>query len=77
MTDDDELSEEEISKALGQFQLTLNGVLSPLKKYGQEDFVIMANNEIVNLAWQLHQKLNGVDIPLELSPHMKFMLSIR
>ena len=75
--EDDELDEEYISKVLGQFQLALNGVLFPLRKYGQEDYVIMINHEIVGLLWQTHQRLNGIDTPLELSPHMRFMLEIK
>ena len=57
--------EEHISKALGQFQLVLNYLLKPLSLYGQGAYVDMVTKEIVQVAWQLHWKLEGVDEPYE------------
>ncbi len=59
MTIDDE-------KAIGQFKLQLNGVLSPFNLYGMNVYITPAISEIVKLALQLHQRLNGEDIPIEL-----------
>ena len=59
--------EEHISKALGQFRLALNAVLRPLRLYGQAPYVDSVSEEICKLAWQLHWKLEGVDMPYELS----------
>ena len=58
--------EEHISKALGQFRLALNSIMRPLRRYGQEIYVDGVSEEICNLAWQLHWKLEGVDMPYEL-----------
>ncbi len=61
------LDEEHISKALGQFQLALNGLLHPLRVYGQDVYVDSVIQEILKLAWQLHLKLEGFDIPYEVT----------
>ena len=53
-------------KAVGQFKLQLNGVLSPFKLYGMDIYVTPAIEQIVELALQLHRRLNGEDIPIEL-----------
>ena len=78
MTDEDELSEKEVAdnnKTIFQFQGQLSNILKPLRKYGQEDYVLMVIPEIVSLAYQLGYKLHyGVDVPFELSDHMKHML---
>lgn len=55
--------EEDWDKVVGQFRLALNGVLSPLRLYGQAHYVDAALEEIVSLAIQLHLKLYGVDMP--------------
>ena len=61
------LNSEEIDleweKAVGQFRLTLNGIMKPLRLYGQGDYVDSAIEEIVSLAIQLYQRLEGVDEP--------------
>ncbi len=57
--------EEYLNKALGQFRLTLNILLKPLRLYGQDDYVDVVSEEVVKLAWQLHWKLEGVDMPYE------------
>lgn len=60
-----ELHEDEIAKVVGQFALALNGIMKPLRLYGQGIYVDQASDEIVKLAWQMHWKLTGVDIPYE------------
>ena len=60
-----ELDEDETSKALGQFNFALNGLLYPLRLYGQGHYVDMVSQEVVKLAWQLHWRLEGVDEPYE------------
>ena len=57
--------EEHVSKVLGQFSMTLNGIMSPLRLYGQEIYVDMVAEEIVSLAWQMHWRLEGIDMPYE------------
>ena len=65
-----ELDEEDTAKALGQFLLTLNGLLRPLRLYGQGDYVDEVTREIEKLAWQLHWRLEGIDEPYEIEvPH--------
>lgn len=59
--------EEHISKTLGQFVLALNGAMHPLRRYGQEEYVDMVSTEILKLSWQMHWKLEGIDIPYEVS----------
>jgi len=51
------------SKAIGQFRLALNGIMNPLRMYGQGFYVDSASEEIVSLALQLHNRLEGVDEP--------------
>ena len=60
-----ELDEQDTAKALGQFRLALNGLLKPLRYYGQDVYVDSVTGEIEKLAWQLHWKLEGVDMPYE------------
>jgi hypothetical protein len=59
----DDLDEEEFNKILGQFRLQLNGIMWPLRLYGQGPYVDSAMIELENLALQLHMKLSGIDIP--------------
>ncbi len=61
----EEPSEEDISKALGQFQLTLNGLMMPLRLYGQGHYVDMVCPAILKMAWTLHWRLVGVDTPFD------------
>ena len=62
--------EEELNKIIGQFRLNLNGLLQPLRLYGQAQYIDMVAVEIGSLAWQLHWKLEGLDIPYEIEiPH--------
>jgi len=64
---DELLSDEEEEKAWGQFNLQLNGVFTPFKMYGQDIYVAGAKEEIMALAYQLHWRLSGLDIPIQLS----------
>ena len=65
-----ELEEEETAKALGQFLLSLNLLLKPLRLYGQSRYVDAVTPEIEKLAWQLHWRLEGIDEPYEIEiPH--------
>ena len=57
------MSEDDFDKFVGQFRLALNGVMKPLRLYGQADYVDSALEEIVSLAIQLSHKLYGIDEP--------------
>ena len=54
-------------KTIGQFRLALNGILNPLRLYGQGHYVDTASEEIVSLAIQLHHRLSGVDMPFHIN----------
>jgi len=45
-------------KAIGLFRLRLNGILSPLRLYGQEPFVDQARERIIAMALILHEELS-------------------
>lgn len=56
-------------KAIGQFKMQLNEVFAPFTgkvHYGQDVYVPQMVKEIVKLALQLHERLNGKDIPIKL-----------
>ena len=57
--------EEAYDKALGQYRLTLNGLLQPLRRFGQGKYVDGVIEELVQLAIRLHWRLSGDDIPFE------------
>ena len=59
--------EEDWDKIIGQFRLHLHSVLRPLRMYGQEHYVASVTEEIVSLAIQLHQKLEGIDEPFRVN----------
>ena len=63
MSTDIDLEDEEFDKVVGQFRLTLNGLMLPLRRYGQGSYVDGVIEELVSLAVQMHLKLSGVDIP--------------
>ena len=65
MVDQDE--ELEWDKIIGQFRLTLNSIMEPLRMYGQKDYVDSASEEIVSLAIQLHLKFSGVEMPYQVN----------
>ena len=58
------MNKEAREKALGQFRLQLNGALTPFNSYGLGVFITPAIGEIVKLALQLHERLNGHDVPI-------------
>ena len=53
--------EEYWDKAVGQFRLSLNSIMKPLRLYGQGQYVDSAIEELVSLALQLNTKLSGID----------------
>ena len=57
--------DEEFDKAVGQYRLKINGLMQPLRKYGQKEYVDQAIDELVHLAIALHYRLSGVDVPIE------------
>lgn len=59
--------EEAWDKIVGQFNLNLNGIMSPLRMYGQSHYVDSAQKEIESLAIQLHKKLLGLDEPFHIN----------
>ena len=63
MTPDEEQTELEWDKAVGQFQMAVGVVMEPLMKYGQQYYVGSAIEELKSLAIQLHWKLSGIDVP--------------
>ena len=64
--------EEELDwdKCVGQFRLALNGIMNPLRLYGQGHYVDTAGEEIVSLAIQLHWKLSGLDVPYHVNSEL-------
>ena len=57
----------EFDKAVGQLRFALNGVMEPLRYYGQSIYVDNATDEIISLAIQLHWKLSGLDVPYHIN----------
>lgn len=67
MSTDSDLDSTEFDKILGQYRLRLNGLLKPLRLYGQGVVVDAVADELVHLALQMHMKLSGVDMPYEVN----------
>ena len=67
MTTDADLDTEEFDKIIGQYKLKLNGLLQPLRMYGQGIYVEGVIGELESLGVQLHLKLSGIDIPYEVN----------
>lgn len=59
--------DENWDKAVGQFRLTLNTIMKPLRLYGQNHYVDTVTEEIISLALQLHHRLLGVDEPYHIN----------
>ena len=59
------MEDEEWDKAIGQYRLKLNGLMQPLRKYGQEQYVDQAIDELVHMGILLHYRLSGEDVPYE------------
>ena len=53
-------------QAIGHMRLQLNGVFVPFSKYGQDIYIPKAIEAIITLSLQLHEVLNGKDIPIVL-----------
>ena len=53
----------DFNKIIGQYRLNLNGLLKPLRMYGQGHYVDGVIEELVSLSIQMHEKLNGTDKP--------------
>ena len=64
---DEDKEEQEFDKYIGQFRLSLNIIMKPLRKYGQNDYVDSVTEEIISLAIQLYLKLGGIDIPYQIN----------
>ena len=59
------MEDHDYDKAITQFRLQMGGLLHPLRRYGQQEYVDLVIPEIVNLAMQLHLRLSGIDTPIE------------
>lgn len=62
-----DLNDAEFDKIVGQYRLQLNGLLYPLRLYGQGHYVDGVLVELEKLAIQMHLKLSGLDIPYEIN----------
>lgn len=58
------LEQKDYDKAVGQFRLQLNGVLSVFAMYGMRDYIPSVVEEIVELAEMFGQRVRGKDIPI-------------
>ena len=58
------LTEAEKHKAVSQFKMQMNGILSPFNMHGLDIFITGAIEEATDLALLLHKRLNGQDIPI-------------
>jgi len=63
--ENDDFENGHFDKTIGQYRLILNGLLHPLRAYGQGVYVDGVIEELIPLGIQLHLKLYGVDIPFE------------
>ncbi len=61
------MTEEQTHKAVQQFKLQLNGVLSIFNMHGLGQEIPHVKEIITELALQLHKRLNGVDRPIDLN----------
>lgn len=52
------------AKAKGQLRLQLNGLMQVFHCYGLQDYVFGIIDEIILLADQYHERLNGGDVPI-------------
>jgi hypothetical protein len=65
------MSDIDFDKAKGQFMLQLNPILKPFMYHGFKDLIPGAKEEIFNLALQLHDRLNGLDVPIQASSRIR------
>lgn len=61
----EKISQSEYDKALGQFRLQLNGIMSNFRCYGMNEDVDGASEEIVKLAEQFGMRVRGKDVPIK------------
>lgn len=61
------LSDEEYTKAIGQFRLAVNAMLGVFDRYGQGVYIPGASDEIVRLAEDFGLRVRGVDKPISLA----------
>lgn len=59
------MEDEEWDKSIGQYRLKLNGLMKPLRRYGQGDYVDQTIDELIHMGILLHYRLSGEDIPFE------------
>ena len=55
-------------KAMTQFRLQVNGILNLFNLYGLGVYLPEVASQIETLALQLHQRLNGEDMPIYVTP---------
>jgi len=53
------------AKAIGQFKLQLNGVMSTFRIYGMDIYIAPTILEITKLSLALHERLSGHDVPIQ------------
>ena len=58
------MNDELYGKALFQFRGAVLEALNPLRKYGQQDYVVEVVPVLEKLAVQLHHRLSGLDVPI-------------
>lgn len=58
------MQEEIKNKAIFQFQGELMRLLKPLERYGQQAYVEMVVPEIVKIARQMLERVEGKDVPI-------------
>lgn len=60
------LSDEEYTKAIGQFRIAVGAVLGVFDRYGQGVYILGALTEIVRLAEDFGLRVRGVDKPISI-----------
>ena len=60
------IPDKDYKKAVGQFRLSLNGVLENFKMYGMEVYIPGAIDEIIKLAEDFSLRVRGVDKPISI-----------
>ncbi len=62
---EEEQAKLDYDKVVGQYRLKLNGIMHPLRLYGQGHYVDQAIEELVKLGEQFHLRMCGEDIPYQ------------
>ena len=60
------MNEEEKHKAVAQFKLQLNGTFNIFDMYGLGEHIPYVKEIVTELAIQLHKRLNGEKLPIDL-----------